>query len=256
MPELFNDDTNRRGLIRWGGEASDGFGMVVAEAPSFDKPKRKTTVFNVPGRNGSVLFQENAFEDVTRSYKVWVAEETTEDSGGDITGTLEERVDAITAWLNSKNGYQKLEDSFEPEVYRLAYYSGGNDISNDMQQYGAATLTFTCRPERFLKSGETPVTVTTGATLTNPSRFASKPFIHIEGTGTVELSIGGQAIVITGLVDYINIDCERMNAYRETSENMNDHVAGTFPSIASGNNTVTIIGTTTLVQITPNYFTI
>ena len=178
MPN-FLPDTNRQGLLVWGGERSVDYGMVVDAAPAFDKPKRKQTIFNVPGRNGSVLFQENAFEDVTRSYHVWVAEETTEDSGGNISGTLEERVDAITAWLNSKTGYQKLEDNFEPDVYRLAYYSGGNDISNEMTQYGATTLTFTCRPERFLKSGETAVTVTTGTTLNNPSRFASKPFIHI-----------------------------------------------------------------------------
>lgn len=255
MPN-FLPDTNRQGLLVWGGERSVDYGMVVDAAPAFDKPKRKQTIFNVPGRNGSVLFQENAFEDVTRSYHVWVAEETTEDSGGNISGTLEERVDAITAWLNSKTGYQKLEDNFEPDVYRLAYYSGGNDITNEMTQYGATTLTFTCRPERFLKSGETAVTVTTGATLNNPSRFASKPFIHIEGSGTVELSIGSQTIVVTGLIDYINIDCERMNAYRETSENMNDHVAGAFPLMLSGNNVITITGTTTLVQITPNYFTI
>ena len=255
MPN-FLPDTNRLGLIVWGGERSVDYGMVVDAAPTFEKPKRKTTIFNVPGRNGSVLFQQDAFEDVTRSYHIWVAEETTEESGGNISGTLEERVDAITAWLYSKKGYQKLEDNFEPDVYRLAYYSGGNNISNEMTQYGETTLTFTCRPERFLKAGEDPVTVSDGDTLNNPSRFASKPLIHIEGSGNISISVGGASITARDVVDYINIDCERMNAYREPSENMNEQIQGTFPSLLSGANVITITGATTLVTITPNYFTI
>ena len=254
MPN-FLPDTNRQGLIVWGGENSTDYGIVVGKSPAFDKPKRKMTVFNVPGRNGSVLFPQNAFEDVVRSYDIWLAEETTEDSGGEISGTLEERVDALTAWLNSKSGYQELSDNFEPEVYRLAYYSGGNNVSNEMLQFGESTLTFTCRPERFLKSGKTAVTVTNGSTLTNPTKFASKPLIHIEGSGIVTITLGGATIGAT-VTDYINIDCERMNAYREPNENMNDKIVGTFPSLLSGNNTISIDGTTTLVQITPNYFTI
>ena len=70
MAELFNEFTNRRGLLVYGGEASSNYGMVIAEAPSFDKPTRKNTVYNVPGRNGAIIFQEDAFEDITRSYRV------------------------------------------------------------------------------------------------------------------------------------------------------------------------------------------
>ena len=255
MPNFY-PDTNRQGLIVWGGERSVDYGMVLDSAPAFDSAKRKTTVFNVPGRNGSVLFQQDAFEDVVRSYNVWIAEEVTEESGGVISGTLAERVNNISAWLNSVNGYSELTDNFEPDVYRLAYYSGGNDFTNNLMQYGRATLSFTCRAERFLVSGKTPVTVLTGDTLSNPTRYASKPLIHIEGSGNVTVTINGVGITATDLVDYINIDVERMNAYRTASENMNDHIQGNFPKIAPGDNIVTITGAPTLVTIKPNYFTI
>lgn len=254
MPDLFSD-INKRGLIMWGGEASTNYGIVVGEAPVFDKPRRKQTVFNVAGRNGSVLFQENAFEDTTRSYSVWLDEHTEEDSGGGETGRLDQRVSDFTAWLFSKKGYQELSDNFEPDIYRLAYYSGGNDVSNELIMYGKSTLTFTCRPERFLNSGKDPVTVSNGNTMTNPTKFDAKPLIHIEGTGSVIVEINGVGIVAT-VSDYINIDCERMNAYRLPSENMNQYIQGTFPTLTSDINTVTITGVTTLVQITPNYFTI
>lgn len=253
----YNSLTNRQGLIVWGGDNSTDYGMVVRECPAFDKPTKRTEAFTVPGRNGSILFIDGSYEDVTRSYNVWIDENIVVDSGGTETGTLAERVNAFTAWLLSKNGYTRLEDNFEPDYYRMAYYSGANDITNELMEYGETTLTFTCRPERFLKSGETAVTVNNGDTLTNPTLFASKPLIYIQGAGTITVSISGVSIVAT-VTDYIYIDCEKMNAYRLASENRNDKITGTFPVIQPGANGIgiTVSGTLTAVKITPRYFTI
>ena len=253
---LFLVGVNTQGVITYDGVASTDYGIVVSEAPVFERPNRKQTIIQVPGRNGSVIFPEDAWEDVVRSYNVWLSENVTEDSGGDKSGYLVEYVDAYEAFLNSKKGYVRLEDNFEPDIYRLAYYSGGDAFSNEMTQYGRASLRFTCRPERFLKSGETPVSVTNGATLTNPTRFASKPIIHIEASNeTISVSIGGKTITAE-VTDYINIDCERLNAYRLPVENKNDKISGSFPTIPSGSNTIGITGTYTKVEITPQWFTV
>ena len=250
MAKLFNGGTNRQGLIVYGGVDSSNYGIVVGESPAFERPARKQTIIQVPGRNGSVIFQENAWEDVVRQYEVWLDEDLAHGN------TLADKVTAFEAALNSENGYTRLEDNFEPDIYRLAYYSGGDAFSNEMTQYGRATLRFTCRPERFLKSGETPVSVTNGATLTNPTRFASKPIIHIEASNeTISVSIGGKTITAE-VTDYINIDCERMNAYRLPVENRNDKISGSFPTIPSGSNTIGITGTYTKVEITPQWYTV
>ena len=247
MPKLFNIATNKQGLVVYGGESSSDYGMVVAEAPTYERARRKQTIYTVPGRNGSVIFQQDAWEDVPRSYKVWLAED-------DLT-PLVDKVDAFEAMLNSMKGYQRLEDNFEPDVFRLAYYSGGDDFSNSMTQYGEATINFTCRAERFLKSGEAPVTVLNGDQLVNPTRFTAKPLIHIEGSGTITVAIGGNTISAS-VTDYINIDCETMNAYRLAAENKNSDISGTFPQIVPGVNTVGITGTPTLVTVAPRYFSI
>ena len=60
MPDFLNG-FNRQGLIKWGGENSTNYGIVVGESPVFDKPARKQTIFNVPNRNGSIIFQQDAF---------------------------------------------------------------------------------------------------------------------------------------------------------------------------------------------------
>ena len=243
--ELFNG-TNKLGLFVYGGESSADYGMVVSEAPAFERSSRKQTIYTVPGRNGSVIFQEDAWEDVPRNYKVWIAKDMQR---------LPTKIDAFEAFLNSMKGYQRLEDSFEPDVFRLAYYSGGDDFSNVLMAYGEATLNFMCRAERFYKSAENPVEVVNSTKLMNPTRFTSKPLIHIEGSGTVNVQIGGNTIV-ANVTDYINIDCETMNAYRLAAENKNSEISGTFPVIKPGENTVGISGSTTLVTVVPRYFTI
>lgn len=247
MPKLFNFTTNRRGLLVYGGESSDDFGIVLSEAPAFERPTRKMSTYQVPGRNGAVVIPQDAWNDVTRSYKVWLADKADKD--------LVDVVNDFEAWLNSKSGYTRLEDSFEPDVYRLAYYSGGVSVSNSLMQYGEATIKFACRPERFYKDGEQALEVFGGSKIANPTRFDSKPLIHIEGSGAVTFSIEGVTITAT-LTDYINIDCETMNAYREPAENMNGVIGGTFPTIKAGVNAIGMTGAVTRATIVPRYFTI
>ncbi len=247
MPNLFDVGTNKQGLIVYGGESSTDYGIVVSEAPAFDKGKKKIQTFNVPGRNGAVIFNEGSYEDTTRNYKVWVAKDREE--------SLPEIVDAMSSWLYSKSGYVRLEDSFEPDVFRLAYYVGGQEVTNRMLQFGETTLPFICRAERFFKDAEQEQIVSNGDAIYNPTRYESKPLIHIEGSGSVSISIQGVTMTAT-ISDYINIDSDRMNAYRLPSENKNNTISGTFPTIKAGTNTIATTGTVTKVTIVPRYFTI
>ena len=81
MPK-WNTLTNKQGLIVWGGEQSTDYGIVVSAAPAFDKPRKRTTVYNIPGRNGDIITQDGSFDNVVRTYKVWLAEDEHYDSGG------------------------------------------------------------------------------------------------------------------------------------------------------------------------------
>lgn len=256
MPNVL-DGANKQGLIVFGGERSDDYGMVISEAPSFERARRKQTVYNVPGRTGSILIQEDAWEDVPRQYNVFIPEAIEEDSGGNISGTLAERVNDFEAMLNSKKGYQRLTDNFEPDVFRLAYYSGGDTFTNELLTVGRATLNFTCNAKRFLISGEENIEVDNGDTLENPTRFDAKPLIKIEvsSPSTITVTIGG-ATISADVADYIYIDCDKMNAYRQAAENKNNDVSGSFPSLVPGINTIGITGSPSKVIITPRWYTI
>ena len=254
MAKLFNQFTNKQGLIVYDGESSADFGMVVAEAPVFEQPTRKMTVYQVPGRSGDIVFPQDAWNDVQRKYKIWVAEDSYLD--------LPTKVRAFTSWLNSKTGYLRLEDSFEPDVFRLAYYTGGDYVTNDLMQYGETTLTFTCRPERFLKAGESVIDVSGSGTyaldLYNPTRFESKPLIKIFGSGKVIVGLGTYTMNVNITSSYITLDSDTMNASK-SSINMNENVSGKYIKIPSGSSQLQIMndgGYWSQIQITPRYFTI
>lgn len=247
MPNSFIKGINKRGLLIYDGRASSDFGMVVTDAPAFNQPTRKGTAYTVPGRNGVILQQQDAFEDVSAVYDVALNIHD---------GDINETVRAFNSWLLSKKGYLRLEDSFNPDVFRLAYYNGGASIENSFMMYGKAKISFMCRPEKYLKSAETPVDALNGTSIFNPTAYASKPLIRIEGAGNGSLNINGKTLDVSGLTDYIVVDTETMNASREPSENMNNHIAGDFPTLASGSNAIAFTGGITGVSITPRYFVI
>ena len=247
MPKLYDMTTDRDGFFVFGGENSKDFGVVIAEAPTFNHAQRKGAAFDVPGRNGAIIRQQKAWNNVPQAYKIWIAAEHDYE--------LPEKAAALAAWLNSLEGYQRLEDSFMPGVYRLAYYNGGQEITNNFMQYGEATISFNCRPEYFQKDGEQPRPLTSGEPIYNPTRFDAAPLLHIEGSGTISVTLGA-ATITAQVTDYINIDCERLNAYRLPAENMNDKVWGTFPTLKPGVNAVTITGLVDAATITPRFFNI
>jgi hypothetical protein len=52
----------------------------------------------------------------------------------------------VSAWLHSTSDYARLEDTFEPDIYRLAYYTEETEIENALTEYGRTTILFNCRP--------------------------------------------------------------------------------------------------------------
>ena len=147
-------------------------------------------------------------------------------------------------------------DDYEPDIFRLAYYQGGFDVTNKKTRVGKFDIAFRCRPERFLTSGSTAVTVASGGKVTNPTTFDAKPLIHIVGSGSGTLTVAGTVMSFTDMVDYLNVDCDTMDVYRLASENRNSLMTGSFPVLHTGDNTITYTGGITSVSITPRWWKI
>ena len=219
----------------------------VASLPHYIRPIRKMTIVQVAGTNREIVDMEDAWESYDQPYSFYVGDGT-EDS-------IQEALDDVARVL-FKSGWQRLDDEYDPDHYRLAYYQGGFDSDNRYTRLGKFDVVFRCRPERYLADGNDPVTFSGSGTITNPTSFNAKPLIHITGSGTGSLTIAGQTMEFTGIVDYLNIDSDTMDVYRLPSENRNSLMTGDFPVLFEDDNNVSFTGGITSVTITPRFWEI
>ena len=226
--------------ITFHGVNSDTIGLVVEKYPSYNIPRRKMTAVSVPGRNGDVLYQQDAYEDVVQAYECYIK-----------GSNLSTAVQAVIAWL-MVDGYQRLEDSYTPNQYRLAYCNNATEVANTMNEFGRCTIEFTCKANRYLTSGEAEVTIVSPHSLTNPTSYPSKPLIYVNTVSSGQIDIDG--VVIDCEAGEYYIDCESQNAYLGTV-NMNSYIACTeFPTLA-GTSVVTL-STVTTCKVVPNWWTL
>jgi len=233
----------------YNGVNSDTYGVIVEKYPDRVVPERIVETFRVPGRNGT-LTRTEGFANVIQSYDIYVSAAAV---------GLPSAAATMAAWLLAPEGYQRLEDSYNPNEYRMGRPVQNSDLLNYFNKFGRTTLYFECLPQRWLTSGETATVYTTDATITNPTQFASLPLVVIDGSGDIEFSLGGYTVGIDDLTGTITLDCEAQNAY-EGADNLNGSVTladGEFPKLSPGANSLTITtGTVNSITITPRWWTI
>ena len=163
----------------------------------------------------------------------------------------------LVEWLHSCSGYARLEDSYEPDFYRLAMYKDSNDITNVYHQAGQVTLRFNCKPQRFLKSGDNVIRFNGFGRLENPTNFEARPIIKVYGSGDGVLKIGEYTVTIKSIDGFIVIDSELMDAYKD-GRNCNSQIElnGNFPRLTKGRNAISFSGGITSLEVQPKWWTI
>lgn len=132
------------------GRSSSDWGIVASKDNGFDAPERDVSAIEVPGRNGELHIDNGRWRNIDVTYNDCVIER-------DFT----ERFGDFRAFCARQRGYQRLEDTFHPDEYRLADMTQGIKVSSVGTRYNAGKfdLTFNCKPQRFLKSGEEPICI-------------------------------------------------------------------------------------------------
>ena len=174
-------------MILFNGRSSADFEMIVTEYPVLSRGVRRGDSYQIAGRNGTQIREDDTFENYTMTYKVAFPE----DRGPSVT-TAE-----IARWLLGSSGFCRLEDTFEPNFYRLARYAGPLNVSQLLDKCGETPLTFDCQPERYLKTGEQPILAPQAFlssangefSIANPTEFAAEPVINVVGSGIVHFRI-------------------------------------------------------------------
>lgn len=171
---------NTYNSVVFGGINSADYGIYITGEAVYNAPVRAVDFVSVPGRNGAVALDQGHYENVTVTYPAG----TFGDDQQDFRETLSDYRNAILSQI----GYQRLSDTYHPDEYRLGIYADGLEVKPTIKQQGTAgefDLVFNCKPQRYLTSGETSISVTSGDTVTNPTAFGSEPLLAIEGKGRV-----------------------------------------------------------------------
>lgn len=255
------------GVILFNGQSSKDYHIEVEQPPQYAYAEKAYDVISIPGRNGDLYIDTDSYKNVDRKYNI---------SLGSVYPEYTRLMVGLTQWLHSASGYARLEDSYEPEYYRMAVYKESGDFSNLFHQAGKGTITFTCKPQRFLKSGEKSYIYNFSGIaghnlLRNPTTYASRPLLKVTlsnpntgGEVRIENSKGLCVLMIkdsskTSSYTYY-IDCDMQDVYDADGNNCN-HVLEIvkdnykeFPELTAGVNDIGVMGVITKLEVVPRWW--
>lgn len=154
------------------GETSTDYGVQILGEGVFNAPEREVEMINIPGRNGAFALDKGRFENIDVKYPANIIADSTAD--------FAEAVSDLRNFLCSRKGYCRLTDDYHPDEYRMAVYREGLEVDERVLRAGDFDIVFDCMPQRFLTSGEDPITIGEwGETETASGTIAS--FEAVEG---------------------------------------------------------------------------
>lgn len=211
-------------------------GLLIQELPPITKPKMRTSIEEIDGRNGNII-TELGYSAYTKSFLIGLY--------GDFD------INQVIAYFNSSGTVV-----FSNENDKYYNYNIIDQIDFDrLIRFRTATVKMNVQPFKYSLTDNSriySIDNETSISVTNAGNIYSKPVLTITGTGTIGLSLNGTQIFSISLGDIgsIVIDTENMEAYNGTTL-LNRSVIGNYDTfkLNSGANTISWSGTITQIQI-------
>ena len=132
--------------LTFDGESSRDYGVYITGQAVYNAPERAVEMLTIPGRNGAFARDEGRFENIEVTYPAGMFADGQED--------FAKAISDFRNMLCSRKGYCRLTDEYNPDEYRLAVYKSGLEVDPVLQKSGEFNITFECKPQRYLMSGE------------------------------------------------------------------------------------------------------
>lgn len=134
--------------LTYNGTKSSDLGVFVTGSGSFDAAELDVDKYEIPGRNGDLILSNNRYKNIEITYPAFIPK------------AFMDKAQNVRNWMRSSRVYARLEDTYDTDHYRLGIPTGVQSFSPANRNDGANfEMTFDCKPQRFLKAGETPETV-------------------------------------------------------------------------------------------------
>lgn len=136
-----------RNYLTIAGTDSRDFGVYISGQGTFSAPEKAYQFYSISGRNGDIIGNDHRLENIEVSYECF------------IYSNFSKNIADFRTFLLSLDGYQRITDSYHTDEYRMGVYVGPFEPEvTSKNDAGSFTLTFNCKPQRWLISGETKYT--------------------------------------------------------------------------------------------------
>lgn len=166
------------------------YNIGITGSAVYNAPTRDVEMISIPGRDGEYALDHGRFNNIEITYPSGM--------GDNDQTNFAQRVSDLRNQLASRVGYKRLEDEYNPDEYRMAIYKSGLEVSPvQYSRAGQFDIIFDCKPQRFLKTGETATSYARNSTISNPTLFDSHPLLQFNSSGSDgSISLGTQTISV------------------------------------------------------------
>ena len=208
-------------------------GILVNNLPPISKPEKNYEEVEIPGRNGKLYIDNNCYN--TFLYT--------------ITCTLMpgSNIREISRWLNGSGKLilsTELDKEYEVIIKDQIDYEQTYRICNSFQ------VNFEVQP---IANGTTTkilnITNNNSKITIKESTYYIKPYIKITGSGNITLTINNSNINLKNIEEYIELDCELEEGFKENLNCNNKIECEDFPLLIPGENNISWIGNVSNIQI-------
>ncbi len=212
-------------------------GLIITDIPPISKPKMKTTITKIDGRDGDII-EELGYESYTKSISIGL--------------TRNYDIDEVMKYFT---GEGELIISDEPDKVYKSQIIEKIDYER-LIRFKTAVVKFYTQPYKYLKDEKSislEINDESSLKVNNVGLEKSKPIITLEGTGTIEIALNGSNLFKYTFPENetkVVVDSLEEEAYLDNVLK-NRNMLGTFPILEVGENTISWSGSLSKITIEP-----
>lgn len=220
---------------------SRDMGIDVVAFPEIIKPERNIEIVNVQGRNNNLYIDYKTYNSYNISIECTINK----------LSKNKQSIDKILSWLD---GFGELIISQERDKIYSACIKESIGISNVIWVFPKFIITFEVQPfKKSVNYINEELEITRETILNNIGTIESSPIITIYGNGDINLNINNNIFLIKNIEDYITINSEYLEVYKDNINQNNKYNNFEFPKFKVGENIISFSGNVNKIKIQPNW---
>ena len=166
-------------------------GIIVLNCNDDDAPEPDYEAIPIPGRSGDLHIWNRRWKNKMITYHCFCP------------ANARTVVPGVLVELMKTTGYRRITDTLHTDYYKMGEYIGGTaPVYSDGGATATFDLTFDCKPQKWLLSGEDEIEITsTNAQspthITNPTGYPAFPLLEITGYGLCRVMSPSYSVTIS-----------------------------------------------------------